>query len=272
MVKSKIMKLMDKGKNGNGISELHTYLDYVKEQALLRRAVGPVILKKATMKLTEMENNALTSLKNALGMNPDQHTEKLTLEEQEESLEKAVGSVMQCGRITSSIQAEPLLKAGIQMMIKVDKCRELNKMLSASLFGSEEALSSFSQLRSMQDVPMPLQNMIRAMFVLIGSSMKSVEEWNKTKKLCSPSGYTTLQKRIAETSPLLQNMTERVKNSMALTAGHENIAEIPTDKWIAGFACHTWVFGVMTACGMEDPRIAIKEKEEEEQEKNATIR
>jgi len=67
-------------------------------------------------------------------------------------------------------------------------------------------------------------------------------------------------------------MTERVKNSMALTAGHENIAEIPTDKWIAGFACHTWVFGVMTACGMEDPRIAIKEKEEEEQEKNATIR
>jgi hypothetical protein len=121
IVKEKIHKIMKK--NG-AISELHQYLDYVKEQAVLRRAIGPVILKKATTALTTMENNALALLKKSLGItdtNTEQDLKTKTLEEQEEMLETSVGAVMQCGRMASSIQAEPLLKAGIAMMTQVDR-------------------------------------------------------------------------------------------------------------------------------------------------------
>ena len=60
------------------------------------------------------------------------------------SLSFAVGAVMQCGRLVSTISAEPLLAAGIQMMCEIDRCRELNKMINASLFESPDALKSFS--------------------------------------------------------------------------------------------------------------------------------
>ena len=48
-------------------------------------------------------------------------------------------------------------------------------------------------------------------------------------------------------------MTERVKTAVALTKGHERIEELPSD-WLAAYSCHTWVHGVMYACGVEDPR------------------
>jgi hypothetical protein len=257
MVKAKIQKLLDK--NG-AISELHTYLDYVKEQVLLRRAVGPVVLKRATDSLTGLEETALQSLRAALGMDGE-HPEKRTLEEQEEVLEKAVGAVMQCGRMEDADHATPLgplLKTGIQMMTEIDRCRELNKMLKKSLFGSPEALKSFSGLRTMSPAPESLQNTVRAMFVLIGSDPKSVAKWDTTKKLCSPAGYNTLQKRIEEISPLLANMTKRVEISLELTKGHENISSMPTGEGSQSFcACHTWVQGVMSACGVDDPRSQV---------------
>merc|ERR1711865_929647 len=264
IVKEKIHKIMKK--NG-AISELHQYLDYVKEQAVLRRAIGPVILKKATTALTTMENNALALLKKSLGITDTKGTEQdlktKTLEEQEEMLETSVGAVMQCGRMASSIQAEPLLKAGIAMMTQVDRCRELNKMLNKSLFGSPEALKSFSLVRTMPNVPLPLQNVLRAMFILIGTAPATVQDWNKTKKLCSPAGYNTLKKRIQETSPLLKNMTERVANALKIIDGHDQLNEIPMD-WVAGMGCHTWVFGVMYACGVEDPRTLVEASNEKE--------
>ena len=42
MVKDKIHSLLQK--KGGAISELHTYLDYVKEEATLRRAIGTFFL------------------------------------------------------------------------------------------------------------------------------------------------------------------------------------------------------------------------------------
>ena len=170
------------------------------------------------------------------------------------SLSFAVGAVMQCGRLVSTISAEPLLAAGIQMMCEIDRCRELNKMINASLFELPDALKSFSTcwyymlvvvlpvisgiesvfplwirqslsqkrpnntfkqisskiyhlkiastqltspmwfmfiagtVRSMTKVSPALQNTIRAMFVLIGSDPKSVQEWKKAKQFCSPAG------------------------------------------------------------------------------------
>ena len=50
MVKDKIHLLLQK--KGGAISELHTYLDHVKEDNTLRRAVGPVVLKNALKDLT----------------------------------------------------------------------------------------------------------------------------------------------------------------------------------------------------------------------------
>ena len=43
-------------------------------------------------------------------------------------------------------------------------------------------------VRSMTKVSPALQNTIRAMFVLIGSDPKSVQEWKKAKQFCSPAG------------------------------------------------------------------------------------
>ena len=52
---------------------------------------------------------ALDSLRKALGLpnatHPNPHPEMKSLEQQEEELEKTVGAVMQCGRITSTISA-----------------------------------------------------------------------------------------------------------------------------------------------------------------------
>lgn len=174
-----------------------------------------------------------------------------------------MGAVMQCGRMEDADHAtpsKPLLKAGIQMMTEIDRCRELNKMLKKSLFGSPDALKSFSGLRTMSPVPESLQNTIQAMFLLIGSNPKSVAQWNTTKKLCSPAGYNTLKKRIEEISPLLANMTTRVEMSLALTKGHENISSMPTGEGSLSFyACHAWVHGVMSACGVDDPRSHVGE-------------
>ena len=136
-------------------------------------------------------------------------------------------------------------------------------MLNKSLFGSPEALKSFSLVRTMPNVPLPLQNLLRAMFILIGTAPATVQDWNKTKKLCSPAGYNTLKKRIQETSPLLKNMTERVANALKIIDGHDQLNEIPMD-WVAGMGCHTWVFGVMYACGVEDPRTLVEASNEKE--------
>ena len=114
-------------------------------------------------------------------------------------------------------------------------------------------MKSFSTVRSMENVSTSLQNTIRAMFVLIGSDPKSVQEWKKAKQFCSPAGHSTLKKRMAEISPLLKNMTERVSSAVELTKGHESFDKLPND-WLAGFSCHTWVHGVMYACGVDDPR------------------
>ena len=108
-------------------------------------SLGPVVLKRATGELTTLENHvcvdyslvvavefsivkmpvppieqywqnvffsflqALDSLRKALGLpnatDPNPHPEMKSLEQQEEELEKTVGAVMQCGRITSTISA-----------------------------------------------------------------------------------------------------------------------------------------------------------------------
>jgi hypothetical protein len=118
-----------------------------------------------------LENTALDGLKMALGMptgaDSHPHPEMKSLEEQEDALEKAVGAVMQCGRLVSTISAEPLLAAGIQMMCEIDRCRELNKMINASLFESPDALKSFSTCwYYMLVVVLPVISGVQSVFLL----------------------------------------------------------------------------------------------------------
>merc|ERR1711871_1612907 len=230
--------------------------EYVKSQPALIKASGVVLLKKAQAELLERENKAIAELRAALGMDGKQ-PERQSLDVQEEILERTIGAVMHCG--VEAVAAEPLLQAGIEMMTEVDKCRQLNAMIEHNLFGSDKALKSFSSLGRQPSIPDDLlQNVVRALFVLLGSPLKSVEDWNKCKKLCSPAGYATLKRRIKECSPLTGGMTERVKVASELLHGYHDYSEMP-DDFDAGLACHCWVFGIMSACGMEDPRAHVKE-------------
>jgi hypothetical protein len=237
------------------IAELHTYIEYVKSQAPLRKASGVVILKRAQADLVEREKKAIAELRGALGMD-DKHPEKQSLDQQEETLERTIGAVMQCG--VEAMVAGPLLTAGIEMMTEVDKCRQLNAMIELNLFGSDEALKSFSSLGRQPEIQDDLlQNVVRALFVLIGSPRSSVEDWNKCRKLCSPAGYATLKRRIKECSPLSAGMTQRVKVASELVHGYHDYSEMP-EEFVAGLACHCWVFGIMAACGMDDPRTHVE--------------
>merc|ERR1711871_1190314 len=238
------------------IAELRTYIEYVKSQPALLKASGVVVLKKAKAELVERENKAITELRAALGMDGKQ-PERQSLDVQEEILERTIGAVMQCSVEAES--TEPLLEAGIEMMTEVDKCRQLNAMIEHNLFGSDGALKSFSSLGRQPAIPGDLlQNVVRALFVLLGSPLKSVEDWVKCRKLCSPAGYATLKRRIQECSPLTGGMTERVKVASEMLEGHHDYSEMPSD-FDAGLACHCWVFGIMSACGMEDPRAHVEE-------------
>merc|ERR1711871_1568024 len=229
--------------------------EYVKSQPALIKASGVVLLKNAQAELLERENKAIAELRGALGMD-GKLPEKQSLNAQEETLERTIGAAMQCG--VKAMSAEPLLKAGIEMMSEVDKCRQLNAMIEHNLFGSDKALKSFSSLGRQPSIPDDLlQNVVRALFVLLGSPLKSVEDWNKCKKLCSPAGYATLKRRIKECSPLTGGMTERVKVASELLHGYHDYSEMPSD-FDAGLACHCWVFGIMTACGMDDPRAHVE--------------
>merc|ERR1711871_1278926 len=236
------------------ISEMHTYIEYVKSQPALVKASGVVLLKKTQGEHTEREKKAIDQLRAALGMD-GKPKEKISLDLQEEILERTIGAVMHCG--VEAVAAEPLLQAGIEMMTEVDKCRQLNAMIEQNLFGSDKALKSFSSLGRQPAIPNDLlQNVVRALFILLGSQLKAVEDWSKCRKLCSPAGYPTLKKRIKECSPLNKGMTERVKTASELLHGYHNYSEMP-DDFDAGLACHCWVFGIIAACGMDDPRAKV---------------
>merc|ERR1711871_1838197 len=107
------------------IGEINAYLDFVKSQPPLKKALGPVMLKKFQGKILEREKRAIADMRAALGMDGE-HPERQSLDTQEENLERTIGAVIPC--VMEATTAKILLDAGIEMMIEIDKCRQLNLM------------------------------------------------------------------------------------------------------------------------------------------------